>query len=51
MSLWLIGPNGAGKTTNFNLITGSVRPTEGEILFKGERRWWANRPTCYAIWA
>jgi len=32
----LIGPNGAGKTTIFNLITGSVRPTEGEILFKGE---------------
>jgi branched-chain amino acid transport system ATP-binding protein len=31
----LIGPNGAGKTTIFNLITGSVRPTQGEILFKG----------------
>jgi branched-chain amino acid transport system ATP-binding protein len=31
----LIGPNGAGKTTIFNLITGSVRPTLGEILFKG----------------
>jgi branched-chain amino acid transport system ATP-binding protein len=32
----LIGPNGAGKTTIFNLITGSVKPTSGEILFKGE---------------
>jgi branched-chain amino acid transport system ATP-binding protein len=32
----LIGPNGAGKTTIFNLITGSVRPTAGEILFKGQ---------------
>ncbi|RPJ37694.1 MAG: ABC transporter ATP-binding protein [Chloroflexi bacterium] len=31
----LIGPNGAGKTTIFNLITGSVKPTTGEILFKG----------------
>ncbi len=31
----LIGPNGAGKTTIFNLITGSVRPTQGEILFNG----------------
>ncbi len=31
----LIGPNGAGKTTIFNLITGSVRPTSGEIHFKG----------------
>lgn len=32
----LIGPNGAGKTTCFNLITGVYRPTEGQILFKGE---------------
>lgn len=31
----LIGPNGAGKTTIFNLITGSVKPTEGVISFKG----------------
>jgi branched-chain amino acid transport system ATP-binding protein len=33
--LGLIGPNGAGKTTVFNLITGFVRPTEGEIRFEG----------------
>lgn len=32
----LIGPNGAGKTTIFNLISGSVRPTSGNILFNGE---------------
>lgn len=32
----IIGPNGAGKTTLFNLLTGFIRPTEGEILFKGE---------------
>lgn len=31
----LIGPNGAGKTTIFNLITGAVAPTEGQIVFKG----------------
>jgi branched-chain amino acid transport system ATP-binding protein len=29
----LIGPNGAGKTTVFNLITGFIRPTEGQVVF------------------
>jgi branched-chain amino acid transport system ATP-binding protein len=32
----LIGPNGAGKTTVFNLLTGFVRPTTGNILFEGK---------------
>jgi branched-chain amino acid transport system ATP-binding protein len=32
----LIGPNGAGKTTVFNLVSGSLKPTEGRILFRGE---------------
>ncbi|GBC60699.1 ABC transporter ATP-binding protein [Desulfonema ishimotonii] len=32
----LIGPNGAGKTTVFNLTSGFYKPTEGEILFKGQ---------------
>lgn len=32
----VIGPNGAGKTTFFNLISGAIRPTSGEIWFKGE---------------
>lgn len=31
----LIGPNGAGKTTVFNLITGFIRPTSGEVSMEG----------------
>ena len=34
--LGLIGPNGAGKTTVFNLITGFLRPTSGQILLEGK---------------
>jgi branched-chain amino acid transport system ATP-binding protein len=30
----LIGPNGAGKTTVFNLITGFIRPTKGQVMFE-----------------
>jgi branched-chain amino acid transport system ATP-binding protein len=33
--LSIIGPNGAGKTTLFNLITGALAPTRGDILFEG----------------
>ena len=33
----LIGPNGAGKTTVFNMITGTFRPTHGEVIFMGEK--------------
>jgi len=31
----VIGPNGAGKTTLFNLISGALAPTSGEIRFQG----------------
>jgi len=33
----LIGPNGAGKTTVFNLITGHLPVSSGEILFREKR--------------
>ncbi len=33
----IIGPNGAGKTTVFNCITQTIRPTDGEVWFNGQR--------------
>ena len=34
-ALGIIGPNGAGKSTLFNLITGSLAPAAGRIVFDG----------------
>lgn len=33
----LIGPNGAGKSTLFNLVSGRVEPTAGEMWLHGQR--------------
>lgn len=32
----IVGPNGAGKTTYFNLISGQLRATAGQVLLNGQ---------------
>jgi branched-chain amino acid transport system ATP-binding protein len=33
----IVGPNGAGKTTYFNLVSGQLRASEGDVLLDGHR--------------
>ncbi|MFQ5794656.1 MAG: ABC transporter ATP-binding protein [Candidatus Bipolaricaulia bacterium] len=35
--LGIIGPNGSGKTTTINMISGALKPTAGQIIFRGQR--------------
>ncbi len=35
-ALGIIGPNGAGKTTLFGIITGTMKPNAGHVVFAGE---------------
>lgn len=34
--LGVVGPNGAGKTVMLNILTGIMRPSKGQIFFRGE---------------
>ena len=34
-ALGMLGPNGAGKTTLFGIITGTIAPNRGHVIFKG----------------
>ncbi|HET7719430.1 MAG TPA: ATP-binding cassette domain-containing protein, partial [Acidimicrobiales bacterium] len=31
----ILGPNGAGKTTTFNVLSGFIAPTRGQVWFRG----------------
>ena len=35
----LLGPNGAGKSTLMKLMTGQLRPSQGQITIQGENVW------------
>ena len=35
-SVFIYGPNGAGKTTLLRILASLARPTEGQVLFRGE---------------
>jgi ABC-2 type transport system ATP-binding protein len=35
----IVGPNGAGKTTTLSIVTGVLRPDQGEVLVNGRNVW------------
>src|SRR5262245_50701111 len=36
----IVGPNGAGKTTYFNLVSGQLKATAGQVLYGGQDITW-----------
>ena len=43
--LGYLGPNGAGKSTTVKMMIGLIEPSEGQILFNGERVRKISRPS------
>ena len=37
--LYIVGPSGSGKTTLLSMISGILRPNEGEITIQGKNIW------------
>ena len=33
----IVGPSGCGKSTLLNMVAGTLKPTEGEVIYKGKR--------------
>ncbi len=47
--LGLIGPNGSGKSTIFNMLSGTLAPTAGSIVFDGAEISRGSRRTASSI--